>query len=328
MNTPREAGAWRGGTPKITQSGFRFNALCRQASTVISPEPTFGWWCPVLLATDYLQTSMRLWGTSPIDSLGQPVTNATVRHSACWSSNRFRAYARFWHTQSHIWTHSVYHLLRHVRSSRWRQRICVTCEPSGWYLLSLPVREMRATANAGGLVRRVILTSDKEDTFYLAQMAVGNERERMTVSIRRPADPLGTPRTEITVKPGSLTLVADVEAGTANPIIEWNFDADNVGNLPPPTLGQPGMPPGDPNMMGGGGVVPGTGFVFPGAGGGMDPTMGGMPAPAGPRIDARGLTAKIDYPNEEQNYRVEVTVRDRSGQKSPVKASLIVQVRA
>jgi hypothetical protein len=60
----------------------------------------------------------------------------------------------------------------------------------------------------------------------------------------------------------------------------------------------------------------------------MDPAMGGMPAPAGPRIDARGLTAKIDYPNEEQNYRVEVTVRDRSGQKSPVKASLIVQVRA
>jgi hypothetical protein len=198
-------------------------------------------------------------------------------------------------------------------------------DEAGWYLLSLPVREMRATANAGGLVRRVILTSDKEDTFYIAQIGLGNERERMSVSLRRPQDPPGAQMTEITVKPGPLTLVADVEAGTANPIIEWNFDADNVGNLPPPTLGQPGMPPGvDP---GAGGIVPGTGFVFPGAPGGMDPAMGGAPA-TGPRIDARGLTARIEYPNEEQNYRVEVTVRDRSGQKSPVKASLIVQVRA
>jgi hypothetical protein len=32
-------------------------------------------------------------------------------------------------------------------------------------------------------------------------------------------------------------------------------------------------------------------------------------------------------PNEEQNYRVEVTVRDRSGQKQPVKASILVRIR-
>jgi hypothetical protein len=186
-------------------------------------------------------------------------------------------------------------------------------DETGWYLLFLPVREMRATTDAKGLVKRVILTSDKQDTFYVAQIALSNEQERMSVSIRRPQDPLGAQLTEIKVKPGALTLVADVEAGMANPIVEWNFDADNVGNLPPPTLGQPGAPPGDAGMMPGG----------------MDAgAMGGMPVPTGPRIDARGIAAQLNYPNEEQNYRVEVTVRDRSGQKSPVKASLLVQVRA
>jgi hypothetical protein len=49
--------------------------------------------------------------------------------------------------------------------------------------------------------------------------------------------------------------------------------------------------------------------------------------PAGPRVDARGLIGKFEYPAEEQNYRVEVTVRDRSGKKQPVTASLLVKVR-
>jgi hypothetical protein len=56
--------------------------------------------------------------------------------------------------------------------------------------------------------------------------------------------------------------------------------------------------------------------------------MGTDTAPQmGPRIDARGLTASFTYPNEEQNYRVEVTVRDKSGQKPPVTTSVLVKVR-
>jgi hypothetical protein len=56
--------------------------------------------------------------------------------------------------------------------------------------------------------------------------------------------------------------------------------------------------------------------------------MGGEMAFTGPRIDARGLSARPDWPNEEQNYRVEITVRDRSGRKDEVKASLLVKVRS
>jgi hypothetical protein len=61
--------------------------------------------------------------------------------------------------------------------------------------------------------------------------------------------------------------------------------------------------------------------------GGFPGGEGAPVVPAGPRVDARGLTAAFTYPNEEQNYRVEVTVRDKSGAKKPVTASIIVKVR-
>jgi hypothetical protein len=66
------------------------------------------------------------------------------------------------------------------------------------------------------------------------------------------------------------------------------------------------------------------------AAGQPEPPIGNGEADApvvGPRIDARGLVAKFTYPNEEQNYRVEVTVRDRSGKKEPVRSSVLVRVR-
>lgn len=200
----------------------------------------------------------------------------------------------------------------------------VTPDDDGWRLFVLPVKEMHATPDAAGAVKRVLLTSDQEDSYYMAQLALVIETGQMTATIRRPSDPPGTQIAEITVKPGVLSLVADVEAGAADPEILWNFDADNVGNLPPPANTTPapttaaGGTPGAP--AGGGGPAAGGGA----AGGGE----GAAPALTGPRIDARGLIAKFEYPNEEQNYRVEVTVRDRSGKKKPVTASLLVQVRA
>lgn len=228
----------------------------------------------------------------------------------------------------------------------------VEADEEGWRLFVLPLRDLRATNDAGGSLERVILTSDKEDTFYIGQVALVIETGEMTVSIRRAADPPGTQAGEITVAPGPLTLVADVEAGTADPIVEWNFDADNVGNLPAPggAPGMPGMPgAGYPGAGYPGGGYPGGGYPgggYPGGGegapyGGMPPGMppmgmpgagpgmgpGGMAAPTGPRIDARGMKATFDYPAEDQNYRVEATVRDRLGKKQPVKASVRVIVR-
>jgi len=177
-------------------------------------------------------------------------------------------------------------------------------DANGWRLFILSVRDMKSTADAAGPVTRILLTSDNEDKFYLAQAALAVETGKMTVSIRRSQDPAGTQTGEIEVKPGRISLVADLEAGTGDPTIEWDFDADKNGNLPAPAIN-------------------GGGFM------GQPAPEGGAPAPelTGPRIDARGLVATFDYPNEEQNYRVQVTVRDKTGQKEPVTASLLVKVR-
>ena len=238
-------------------------------------------------------------------------------------------------------------------------------DDNGWRLFTLALKDMTSTPGASGAVRRVILTSDTEDIFYMAQMALVVETGQMTASIRTSDKPAGAQIAEIEWKPGTpLRLVADVEAGAADPQVEWNFDADNVGNLPPAAvsgagaLNPDGTPAGgagmggDPRMGGmmgggdprGGGRDPrgqlgigggggrdgrrgGDGRTGGMTGGGMTGGEGGQPLDLGPRIDARGLTATFTYPNEEQNYRVEVTVRDRSGQKQPVKASVLVRVR-
>ena len=183
----------------------------------------------------------------------------------------------------------------------------------GWLLMSLKLKDMRSTPGASGLVQRMIISADKQDSFYLTQAALVIETEEMTAVIRKMSDAPGTQIAEITVPPGVLTLVADVEAGAADPSIEWNFDADNVGNLPRPTL--------DGAAPRRGGMRP---PVKPAAEGEDDPQPEVF---VGPRIDARGLIAKFTYPNEEQNYRVEVIVRDRAGKKEPVTASILVRVR-
>lgn len=204
-------------------------------------------------------------------------------------------------------------------------------DAGGWLLFTLPLKEMKSTPEASGALQRVILSGDRQDSFWLTQIALVVETGAMQVSIRRLSDPPGTQMAEVTVRPGPITLVADVEAGAADPSIEWNFDADNVGNLPvkAPEGTQPG---GTPGQTPGAdvGAQPGG---FPGAGapggfpGGGIAGEGAAVVPLGPRVDARGLIAKFEYPNEEQNYRVEVTVRDRSGKKEPVTASILVKVR-
>lgn len=190
-------------------------------------------------------------------------------------------------------------------------------DDNGWMLFLVPLSSMRTTPGASGNLQRVILTSDAEDTYYVSQLAVAVASANMTVSIRRQDDPVGTQQGEITVKPGPLTLVADVEAGNGDPQVTWNFDADNADRTPVAAAapGLPGLP----------GAFPGAPGAIPG-----DPGLqpdGVAPAPAGPLVDGRGLVVTHDYPNQEQNYRVEVTVHDRTGRNPDVKASMLVKVR-
>jgi hypothetical protein len=138
-------------------------------------------------------------------------------------------------------------------------------DQQGWQTLLLPVRDLRPTADAGGLARRVVLTGDKSATFALEQFAFTVDSPRLVASIRRATDAPGTQLSEITVEPRrSVTLVADVEAGTSDVEVTWNFDAENTGSYPPPA-GIGGAPGGFPGGMPGG---------FPG---GMPPGAGGNP---------------------------------------------------
>ena len=201
----------------------------------------------------------------------------------------------------------------------------VPADDAGWRLLTVPLADMKATPGASGPVRRVIITTDKEDTWYLGQAALSVDAKEIAVSLRQPKDAPGAQIAEITVAPGPISLVADVEAGSSDVAVDWNFDADNAGAPPVapaagPGAGGPAMggPEGGPTMGG-----PNRGGPMMGGGGPME----GGAAFGGPRVDARGLIGKFDYPNEEQNYRVEVTVRDRAHKKKPVKAQILVKVR-
>jgi len=180
-------------------------------------------------------------------------------------------------------------------------------DDNGWMLFLVPLKSLQTTPGATGNLQRVILTSDNEDTYYVSQLGIVVATDKMTVSIRRQGEPLGTQQGEITVKPGRLTLVADVAAGDGDPLVTWNFDADNVTAPPPVAQQMPGMDD----------AMPPDAMPF-----------GGPPqVPAGPPVDARGMVVTHNFPNQEQNYRIEVTVHDRTGKNPDVKASLLVRVR-
>ena len=212
----------------------------------------------------------------------------------------------------------------------------------GFQIVMVRLNDMRPTPGAEGAARRLILTGDKEATFALGQASFVVESDDIAVSIRRESEPVSTQTGEITVRPNMpFNLVADVEAGVSDVEVSWNFDADNAG-LPLPKSqnarggGMPGMPGGFPGA--GGMAMPGAGMpmgmpgAMPGAGmpgmgvPGMPGGMGGA-APA-ERVDDTGLSAQLKFPNEEQDYRVEVTVHDRAGKKEDAKASILVHVRA
>jgi hypothetical protein len=213
----------------------------------------------------------------------------------------------------------------------------VAADDDGWRTFTCPLQPFYSTPDASGPVTSVVLSADQQDDFFLRELALVNESNTISVTIRQASDPPGTQTGVIQVRPGPIALVADIESGTSDTIVEWNFDADNVGNLPPAAFGggPVKLPEGDAAAGGvAGGAAGGAAAEapgLPGMGGGALPAPGDPNAPpmvaAGPRIDAKGIQARFSYPNEEQNYRVEVTVRDRQGRKAPVKASILVKVR-
>jgi hypothetical protein len=176
---------------------------------------------------------------------------------------------------------------------------------NNWQNLLLAVRNMTATSGASGLVRRIILTGDSTASFGIEQVALVSESTRITATVRRSIDAAGTDIKDITLKPGrSATLVADVDGGTSDLIVLWNFNADNSPAFPPAVV---------------------AGIATRGARNpGVRPGTTGATAR---RIDAIGTNVRPNWPNEEQDYRVEVTVADRAGRKPPVRKSFVVKIR-
>ncbi len=189
-----------------------------------------------------------------------------------------------------------------------------------WQNLFLPLRNMVSTRGASGLVRRLILTGDSTATFGIEQVGLIAETRDITATVRRSTDPVGTDLSTTTLKPGrSATLVADVNGGTSDVVVLWNFNADNNVAYPAPVAGQ--------GRTGAGG----RGSAAAGAarqGAANQGARAGSAATAARRIDAIGTSARPNWPNEENDYRVEVTIIDRAGKKAAVKKSFQVQVRA
>ena len=216
----------------------------------------------------------------------------------------------------------------------------------GWQTFVLPLTQMRATPDASGGLRTVVISGDREGTFDLAQLALVPNAGSNSVSIRRATDPVGTQQTTIEVQPGPLSLMADVESGGNDVIVEWNFDADKTGALSAPPLDVlPNVAPipGAPGPRFGGSPYSGSPYGGPQPGDTPDyrssrpssSPSGGAPSgnPSsiqmrGERLDARGLSARVELPNEEQDYRIEVTVKDRNSLRETGKASVIVKVRS
>jgi len=210
----------------------------------------------------------------------------------------------------------------------------VQADDEGWRTFALPISALRATPDARGPIKRIIVSGDMQDDFFMAQLALVSEVGKLNVVLRRETDAPGARLTELAMKPGVLNLIADVESGTADTIVEWDFDADNVRNLGQPKLGivtdevaaepEAAVPAagGAPAAAPAAAPVPAAGAAAGGA-----PVRGGGRRITTRRVDARGVTARFAYPQEDQDYRIEVTVRDRAGKKAPVKTSIRVKVR-
>ena len=217
----------------------------------------------------------------------------------------------------------------------------------GWQSFALRWSSLRATPNASGALRSIVLSGNSEGTFQVGQLALAPGGST-AISIRRATDAPGTQQTEIKIAPQTpLNLVADVETGDVDSQVEWNFDADKTGSLPAANPEQPlnGSSDGSVSRTSGrpgdGGFPGGNPGGFPGAGGsgfGAPSNNAFNPGPPGsgadvialnaPRLDARGLATQFSFPDEEQDYRVEVTVRDRITRRELGKASLVVHVRS
>ena len=203
----------------------------------------------------------------------------------------------------------------------------------GWQSYVVPLSQMRATADASGGLKTVVISGDREGTFELGQLALVPQTNSNAISIRRAEDAVGTQQTQMEVRPGVLKLVADVETGVSDVVVDWNFDADSSGALAaPPTdiVAATPTPVGAPGFG-----VRGTPSPTPSGRSGYGRPGAGAPVAGAPsiemrteRLDARGLVAQVDLPNEEQDYRVEVTVRDRASLREIGKAQLVVKVRS
>lgn len=194
--------------------------------------------------------------------------------------------------------------------------------------LLIPMRRLSSSPGARGLVRRIILTGDSTASFNLEQLSLVAETDRITATVRRSTDAPGSEVKTITVKPGrSTTLVADVNGGTSDLNVSWNFNADNSVAFPPPGAGQGATGRGGRGRGQVAGAPVTGGRPSAGTRGSVGGTAGGNTGVVRRRVDATGLSARPNWPNEEQDYRVEVTVTDRAGKKPAVKKSILVQVR-
>lgn len=112
-------------------------------------------------------------------------------------------------------------------------------DEQGWTAVRVPFSKMKAAAGASGKAKRVVISGNAEDEFYLGQVKLVRDTEEMTMNIlvngktaaQKIADNKRVYELEVTEEE-EFTLDADVNAGTADPDVYWKLDSE-ARDVPP-----------------------------------------------------------------------------------------------
>jgi len=106
-------------------------------------------------------------------------------------------------------------------------------DEQGWTAVRIPFKQMKAPAGTGGKLKRITIAGDTEDEFYLGQVKLVQETERMEVKVSANGKAAtermvnGKRVIEIDlIEDEEVTLDAEVTAGTADPDVYWNLNVD------------------------------------------------------------------------------------------------------
>jgi hypothetical protein len=97
-------------------------------------------------------------------------------------------------------------------------------DPQGWTIVDLPLGEFKGSPNAGGRVKRILISGDAPTTFSIGQMKLVIDRGPLNVSVLANGKPAQTTKVKLDE---DIEFMADVDAGAAEVVVLWDFDEND-----------------------------------------------------------------------------------------------------